>query len=196
MNIGIIVLAAGSSSRMGKPKQLLDIRGVPLLVKTIQAALQSKAGSVTIVLGSNDAMHREVISNLNIDIVENTTWQQGMGNSLKAGLNHLLSKNPMLNAVIIMVCDQPSITADHLNDLIDTYVSNKRSIVASYYSNAPGVPALIDKKIFRELLSIHDSHGAKKIILQHPDETDLINFPSGAIDLDTPEDYTNYLERK
>jgi len=192
MSIGVILLAGGSSSRMGQSKQLLNIEGEPLLLRSAKVALESKAEKVIVVLGANEKAHRIIIQNLPIEILNNLNWQMGIGNSLKAGLNYLIKTYPFIEAVIIMVCDQPHLTANHLKKIIAEYISTSSPIIASRYSNTLGVPALFAKSYFNELLNLPNDQGARKIILQHSKFTSIIDFPEGFIDLDTPDDYRSY----
>lgn len=193
MKIGIILLAAGSSSRMGQSKQLLEIGGEQLLLKSTQVALQSIAEKVIVVLGANESAHRKVIEQLPCEIIVNEDWQLGMGSSLKKGLAELLLIAPKLEAVLVMVCDQPLLTSEHLNQIIKKFKLAKSQIVASYYSGSAGVPALFDKSLFEKLLKVEDHAGAKKIIRQHKEVVQTIDFAQGAIDLDTPEDYQTFI---
>lgn len=195
MNIGIIILAAGSSARMGRPKQLLPVDGESLLHKATRSALQSKASNVVVVLGSNEKDHRHAIKDLRVDIIENPNWQSGMGNSLKTGLKYLSGKTTV-SGVIIMVCDQPSVTSDHLNELANAYEKTGKPIIASYYSGSPGVPALIARELFAELMVIEDSQGAKRVIQAYPNEVVLVSLLGGEIDLDTPDEYQSYIGKK
>ncbi len=192
-DIAIIILAAGSSSRMGQSKQLLLVDGEPLLLKTVKTALEVKTASVIVVLGAHDQEHATVTQNHAVNLVFNERWQRGMGSSLKVGLQFLEDNTPAAESVIILVCDQPALTTEHLLNLIQTYKKSGKSIIASYYSNAPGVPALFDKTHFNELLHLDDLQGAKKIIQQNMAVTELIHFPEGTIDLDTPGDYQQYI---
>jgi molybdenum cofactor cytidylyltransferase len=195
-NIGIVILAAGSSSRMGQSKQLLKVEGESLIIKAVKSAMESKTARTVVVLGANSDAHREVIKDLGTDIIENPLWKNGMGSSLKLGLRYLLATEHDLKAVIIMVCDQPEVVSKHLNDLIDAHISSGKHIVASFYDGSPGVPALIGNIFFDELLALDDFHGAKKIIQNNETETHLIPFAQGAIDLDTLEDYERYKNEK
>jgi molybdenum cofactor cytidylyltransferase len=195
MSIGIIILAAGSSTRMGKPKQLLPVEGESLLHRATRTALRSKARIVVVVLGANEEDHRRAIKDLGADVIENPDWEKGMGSSLKAGLKYLSGKDD-ISAVVIMVCDQPSVTSEHLDQLIDTHELTKKLVVASQYSGFPGVPALISRDLFDELKAIDDTNGAKKVIQGHLHETALVTLHGGEIDLDTPDEYQNYIGRK
>ena len=194
--ISIILLAAGSSSRMGQSKQLLEVNGIPLLLHSVRAALDSGANSVNIILGANENAHREVIRNEPVRVISNHYWKSGMGSSIKAGLNHVVREHSDTEAVIIMVCDQPAISADHLRNLMAAYKTSNSPIVASAYSGTTGVPALFSRAFFSNILMLKDDQGAKKIIEQFPEQRVTVDFPDGAIDLDTGEDYQNYVKRK
>lgn len=182
MSASIIILAAGSSSRMGQSKQLLPWGNETLLTHAIKTAMGSRARHVYVVLGSNEDQHRGAIEKLPVVIVNNPSWEKGMGSSIKAGLKATRNSD----AVLIMVCDMPFVTSQHLNELIEA----KGPIVASKYLDTIGVPALFRKEIFDELMTIDDSEGARKIISNHKSE--IIPLESG-IDLDTPEDYFKVL---
>jgi molybdenum cofactor cytidylyltransferase len=195
MSIGIIVLAAGSSSRMRQSKQLLAIDQETLLHRATRAALNSGADHIAVVLGANRDAHQKIIKSLPVDIVLNKTWQTGMGSSIKAGLRHLSSQYD-LDAVLVMVCDQPKVNGAHLLSLIETFKASDKSIAASHYNHLPGVPAIFAHRHFDEILKLGDQEGAKGIILKNPALTELVNFPEGSIDLDTPEDYEQFLKTR
>lgn len=188
MAIGIIVLAAGSSSRLGRSKQLIKLNGKSLLQHATKAAFDSEADSVLVVLGSNAQAHKSEIESLDIEIIENKNWHTGMGSSLKVGLSHFLNSKVNIQAVIVMVCDQPYLTTSHLNKLINTHRNQKSEIVASTYGNIRGVPALFDVSIFSKLFTLGDTQGARKIIENHIGTITLVPFEKGEIDIDTPED--------
>jgi molybdenum cofactor cytidylyltransferase len=196
MNIGIIVLAAGSSSRMGSSKQLLEIDGQPLLCKCVDEALAASPSRVVVVLGANEKPHRELLERLPVQIVSNFYWKTGMGSSIKTGLNYLIQSGADLDGVILMVCDQPGLTAEHLQKLIQKFHEKNKAIIASYYARSSGVPVLFGRSFFSNLLLLSDDHGAKKIVQQFPDQVETVAFPSGSIDLDTQEDYQKYLTTK
>jgi molybdenum cofactor cytidylyltransferase len=196
MDIGIIVLAAGSSSRMGRSKQLLEIDGQPLLCRSVHHALAAKPKHIVVVLGANEKPHRGVIEKLPVQIVANFYWKTGMGGSIKTGLSYLLQSGAQLDAVMLMVCDQPALTSAHLQKLIQKFSEKKKAIIASHYSDSAGVPVLFGRSFFSNLLLLGDEHGAKKIIQQFPDQVATVDFPEGSFDLDTEEDYQNYLNGK
>jgi molybdenum cofactor cytidylyltransferase len=196
MDIGIIVLAAGSSSRMGRSKQLLEIDGQPLLCTCVNHALAVNPSHVVVVLGANEKPHRELLEKLPVKIVSNFYWKTGMGSSIKTGLNYLIQAGGELDGVILMVCDQPALTSDHLLKLIEKFQERKKAIIASSYSNSNGVPVLFGRSFFSNLLLLSDDQGAKKIVNQFRDQVDAVVFPKGSIDLDTEDDYQNFLKTK
>lgn len=189
MEIAILILAAGSSSRMGQSKQLLLVEGQPLLQKTAKVAIDSALGKVLVVLGANANQHQEVLVGLPVNVFIHQQWQNGMGSSLKAGFKFLLEILPNCNAIMVLVCDQPFLTPDHLKKLADAFSVTKKPIIASIYSNTLGVPCLFGKEFFPELLNLQDDEGAKKLIQRFKSEVSSVEFQHGEIDLDTPQDY-------
>jgi molybdenum cofactor cytidylyltransferase len=196
LNISVIILAAGSSSRMGKSKQLLIVDGQTLLVRAVNVALGSGAKDVIVVLGANEQNHIDVLKSMPIRIVSNHYWKSGLGSSIKTGLHFLIREAPETKGVIIMVCDQPGVSEAHLHALIAAFMKTRKAIIASYYSGTAGVPALFARSFFSNMLMLQDDHGAKKIIEQFPEQHVVLDFPEGAVDLDTVEDYENYLKQK
>ncbi|MCA6432021.1 MAG: nucleotidyltransferase family protein [Cytophagales bacterium] len=191
--IAILLLAACSSSRLGRSKQLVSIKGQPLLLKSMNAAIESGIENIIVVLGANEQEHYQVIKDAGVQVVVNTAWKKGMGNSLKVGLFYLLQQTPKAEAVITMVCDQPLITSDQLKKLIAEYESSRSAIVASFYQGVAGVPVLFDRTLFSELLSMSDEAGAKKILQEHPHLVKTVPFPGGEIDIDTEDDLRKFL---
>src|SRR5688572_9215993 len=131
---------------MGQSKQQLIIDGKSLLVHSTENAIRSDVGKVIVVLGAEEEAHRKILKGLSVDVIFNSHWQTGMGSSLKAGLNHVVTNNPKTDAVIVMVCDQPLLTVAHINSLIQKYRKTNALLVASAYSNTIGVPALFNHK--------------------------------------------------
>lgn len=141
MSIGVIILAAGGSTRLGSPKQLLRFDGQTLIRRAANAALESRCDRVVIVIGSRAEEVKRELKGLPVLIVENTEWQSGMSSSLRAGLSEVIN----YDAVLIMLCDQPLVTADVLDNLIETHHKTGMPIVASDYGSSRGVPALFSK---------------------------------------------------
>lgn len=187
MQVGIIVLAAGNSSRLGQSKQLVQVNGVSLLRRSTEIAIQTTQ-PVVVVLGAHAEAHQQVIADLKTEIVVNDAWQTGMGSSLKAGLSHLVQANPKVDAAMILVCDQPYLSVAHLQKLIAANRQQVKPIVASTYANVIGVPAIFKKELFPHLLQLDNDSGARKIIQQFTDQAHVISFEKGEIDIDTPQD--------
>src|SRR5688572_9569620 len=139
---------------MGRPKQLLPYKGKSLLEHTVDTANDADANPVIVVLGASAAVLEKEIDEKKVHIVENKEWQEGMASSIRCGLNTLLQIAPSSDAVILMVCDQPFISASLLNELITTQKNTGKLIVTSQYENTIGSPALFYKTIFPELLKL------------------------------------------
>lgn len=192
MNVGAIILAAGSSSRMGQSKQLLPVDGEPLLLKTTKTVIAAGIKNIVCVLGANETEHREILKTLPVKIIHHPDWNKGMGSSLKKGISTFTTDFPETEAVIILVCDQPLLTEKHLHQLVHKKAQSKKDIVASAYANTVGVPVLFDRSFFKTLADVADDAGAKKIIASHADHLAIVDFPDGAVDLDTPDDYNTF----
>ncbi|MBS1555521.1 MAG: NTP transferase domain-containing protein [Bacteroidetes bacterium] len=189
-NVGesaILILAAGSSSRLGQSKQLLQYQGQSLLQRTASIAC-AISQHVVVVLGSNFDNHAKEIANRSAHVVNNQDWQKGMGCSLKVGVKEILSRWPTTKAITVLVCDQPRLTEQHLKLLIECAANNAQAIACSSYGSTLGVPALFKKEMFTFLQQTGDNEGAKKLIQQHPEQVVSIPFDGGEIDIDTPED--------
>jgi molybdenum cofactor cytidylyltransferase len=180
--IAILILAAGASTRFGSPKQLLKYDGITLLRRTVETVLLSKVKSVHVVLGFESEKMQLEIANLPVDVVINPNWQHGISTSIRSGIQSL---EPSIDAAIIVLCDQPKLSTDTLNTLIDTYTSTQTPIVTCRYAGTVGVPAMFDRCVFPELLSLEGDHGAKKIIERYTEERIEIDFSGGEIDIDT-----------
>jgi molybdenum cofactor cytidylyltransferase len=195
MSIGIAILAAGASTRMGQSKQLLKIGDAPLLAHVTREAMGA-SGNVVVVLGANAAEHESILRSLAVHVTYNADWQKGMGSSIKAGVRHLLSLSPHLDGILIMVCDQPKVTSAHLNTLIKKFREMHGAIVTSRYEAMQGVPAIFSNEHFHDLLGLDDQNGAKVVMARYPEEVVSIDFPDGADDLDTPTDYARFLKER
>lgn len=188
---GLIILAAGESARMGKPKQLLEFKGETLLRRIAKTATQSQVYSIVAVLGANVQMLQKELDGFDLEIVHNKDWKTGMSSSIKAGLEKLLEKNRDLQAVVITVCDQPFVSAEIIDDLIEKYRQTNALSVASRYAETLGVPALFDKRLFTEIKNLTERGGAQSLIKKFRDKAVSLDFPAGAFDIDTPEDYSD-----
>ncbi|MBD2743906.1 nucleotidyltransferase family protein [Coleofasciculus sp. FACHB-1120] len=190
--VGLIILAAGASTRMGTPKQLLLYQGRSFLRHTAEIAIASLCQPIVVVLGANAEQIKPEVSELPIQIVENPQWAEGMSSSIRVGIEALDNLNQSLDAVAIALCDQPFISSQLLNQIVEAYQVTRRPIIASEYAGSLGVPALFSRALFPELMSLKTTEGAKQIIKKHSPEVFRIPFPGGAIDIDTPKDYQEF----
>jgi len=187
LKIGIIILAAGSSSRMnGEPKQMLEFRGKTLLRRAAETALQLRF-STAVVLGANSQNLRKEIEDLPLKIAFNDDWESGISSSIKKGLSALSKEK--LDAVIVALCDQPLVTTEVLRRLCDVFIETGKPIAACEYENTVGVPALFAREIFAELETLQAGEGAKKIIKKDMRRTALVAAPEAAFDVDTLQDF-------
>ncbi|MBE9229446.1 nucleotidyltransferase family protein [Phormidium sp. LEGE 05292] len=183
--IGILILAAGASTRLGQPKQLLSYQGKPLIRQMAEVAIASECQSVGVVLGAYAEAIEPHLSNLGIHIFYNEHWSTGMAGSIQCGLREMLVRFSELDAIVLMVCDQPFVSTHLIHQLISGYQISNYPIVASKYADTLGVPALFHKTFFPALLTLQGDVGAKSIIRQHHSCCLGIPFAEGAIDLDT-----------
>lgn len=180
-----IILAAGESSRLGRPKQNLLFQGQTLLNRTIDAAKGSNCDPVIVVLGANA---EKITPIKDVITLYNKDWIEGMASSIRTGINGI-NGDFSVHRAIILLCDQPFVSAELLNSLIGMYKQTGKPIVACSYKRTMGVPALFDRTLFGELLSLQGQQGAKKIFKAYVNQVVIVPFEKGSIDIDTPDDY-------
>ena len=189
LRFGAIILAAGASTRMGQPKQLLPIAGRPLVVHAAEAALASGAWPVVVVLGAHAEKIRPVFARLPVLIVENSAWPEGMAASIRTGITTLRQFSRTLDAALIALCDQPAFSAAIVAQLLAAQHTTGRSIVAAHYSARNGAPALLLREHFPALAALTGEAGARDLLNSTPERVAAVDLPALAHDLDTPADY-------
>lgn len=192
-NIAIIILAAGSSSRLGRPKQLLELDGNTLLQKSITTALEVSK-NVIVVLGANNKLIRSTISNFPIKIVLNEDWETGMSSSIRSGMKAINESNTQ--GVLIMLCDQPHVDALLLKKMFSIFERRGQSIIASEYEQKVGVPAIFDISFFQKLKTLEGKKGAKPLIMNNLKKVDRVVFEKGKIDIDTEEAWEEFKKQR
>lgn len=195
-NIGLILLAAGASKRLGKPKQTLRFQNQTLLRRAVETAVNSVCRPLIVVLGANAEKLQLEIEEFDLVTVENADWEHGMGTSIKSGLEKLLEIQPDVSGVVLMVCDQPFVSAELIAKLVENFQATDSLVATSSYGETLGVPALFSCRLFPELLRLEADKGAKKIIYEHLENIVEITFKAGAIDIDTEQDYLNLMKWK
>ncbi|MFT2009473.1 nucleotidyltransferase family protein [Pontibacter sp. 13R65] len=191
---GLVLLAAGASTRLGKPKQQLLFEGQTLLQRATQSALASDCAPIVVVLGAKADLLLSDMSGLSITTILNQEWQSGMASSISSGMAALMRIAPAVSACLIMVCDQPFVHTDLLNKLLHTKEESGKGIAACAYGGTMGTPAVFDKSYFQALLELKGQEGARKIISQNSTDVATVAFPQGATDIDTTADYDALLQ--
>ena len=185
--VGLILLAAGGSRRLGQPKQLLVFQGQTLLRRAAEAAAASVCRPVVVVLGAQAERMREELAGLSVRSVVNPDWEQGLASSLRMGLAAIRDED--VAGVVVALCDQPLLTGDVLDALVTSWSESASPVAASEYGGTQGVPALFARALFPDLAALTGTEGAKKILLHHAAEVTRVPFPDGLVDIDTPEDW-------
>ena len=192
--VGAIILAAGASTRLGEPKQLVRFEGQSLLRRATDAALASKCQTVVVVLGADASRTEKELHSLPVIVVHNERWSEGMSTSVRIGLEALEANhgtnddNRVLDAAVLMPCDQPHLSPEVLNRLMEAHHETGQPIVVSGYSNTWGVPMLFARSLWPELHELNGSRGAKSVAVRHAEQVECVPFPGGAFDVDTRDD--------
>lgn len=192
--VGVILLAAGASSRMGEPKQLLRYGGETLLGRALRAALESPCRPVVVVLGARAEALRAEVEGQGVLVITNEAWAEGMGSSIRAGLGALrAATSEAAEAAVVLLCDQPFVTSDIIARLVEAYRARRALLVASAYESRGeqplGAPALFSRALFPELMALDGAEGAKRIIQRHAADAVCVAAQAAAFDIDTPADY-------
>ncbi|WP_299181072.1 nucleotidyltransferase family protein [uncultured Aquimarina sp.] len=195
-NVVHIILAAGPSSRMGTPKQLLPWQGDSLIVNEIKKSLDLKLVETYVVLGANFELIEKEINCYSIHILKNKQWKLGMGSSINHGIRHLMNNQVDFDAVLFSLVDQPLIKVQHLSNLISKFDSNPNRIVATKMKSRIGVPAIFPKTFCPALSKLEEDFGARYIIEKHKDDLITIDGGDKTIDIDTLEQYNALLKRE
>jgi molybdenum cofactor cytidylyltransferase len=195
-NTGIIILAAGESSRFGNIKQLLPFNGKTLLQHVIDEAIKGGSQPIVVITGANATRVSASIDNSNVNILVNENWQEGMASGIVAGVQKIVSLNDSIKKIIVALCDQPFVTSALFEQLDQMQNKTGKPIVACTYADTIGTPALFATKYFDQLLSLKGDEGAKKILKSNREDVAMVDFPKGEIDIDTQKDYENLVDEQ
>ncbi len=177
-SVAALILAAGASTRLGHPKQLVELCGEPLLRRALRTATEAGLAPVVVVLGASAAQIVEACDLREAWVVVNSGWRDGMAGSLRRGME-LVQTFDGLRGVVVMTCDMPAVSASHLRALAAT----GDDAVASSYLGRHGVPAYFAANLFPTLLSLDGDQGARTLLGDRP----AIDLAEGDLDVDTPE---------
>lgn len=186
--IGGLLLAAGGSSRLGRPKQLVQFQGKSLIRRAAETLVESRCDPIVVVLGAEIDDSTSEITDLPVNICINKDWQNGMSSTIRAGLKELLRLEPNLTAVVVTLCDQPHITTANIDLLITRFQRTNAPIVAARYGETIGVPALFSTELLNDLLKLKGDKGARQLIRDHLPLVETIEIEKAAIDIDLPDD--------
>ena len=189
--IAAVILAAGMSKRMGKPKHLLPLNGEPLIYYSITLALQQNLHPIVVIAGQHKKEIEKVIQCDNVTYLYNPDYQSGMASSLKLGIEAVSYE---ADAAMIFLGDQPFVPIQVVQALIKEYELNKDQgvcIVRPRYAGELGHPILFDGRLFEHFNKIDGDEGGRSIIRNHKEQLKIIDFSESlwGMDVDTPEDY-------
>ena len=184
MRVGGVVLAAGSSSRLGRPKQLLLYKDKSLVRRMAKEAVAAGLSPVVVVLGARAEEVAAELTGLPVHTVHNPAWEAGMGSSLRVGVSALTE----VDAALVMLCDQLRVDAAHLKALVEAFTRTGAAIVASGYGGTQGVPALFARATFPEFDTLGPKQGARGVIAREPSRVVEVALPGGDEDIDTEAD--------
>lgn len=192
---GIIILAAGESKRMGKPKQLLSFNGITLLTSVAKTACESDMQPVIVVLGANAEKIEASMNMAGINLVKNDDWQEGMASSIRKGVTTITEFFPNVDGIVMLVCDQPYLTHEVIKALIEAQRNSGLPVAAASYGGKLGTPALFHKSLFSDLMSLEGDTGARKMLERKREHVVEVDFDMGVVDIDTQEDYERWLNK-
>ncbi|MBI3989928.1 MAG: nucleotidyltransferase family protein [candidate division NC10 bacterium] len=191
--IAAVVLAAGAASRFGEQKLLVPLEGKLLIRWTVEHVLASQVEEVVVVLGREAEAVREALTGLPVRFLVNPRYPEGMSSSLQGGVASL---DPAVEAALIVLGDQPQITAAIINRIIETYRLSRKPIVVPVYEGVRGNPVLFDASLFPEVMAVTGDQGAREVIAKDPERVASVPFPFPMPrDVDTPDDYQALLHR-
>jgi CTP:molybdopterin cytidylyltransferase MocA len=200
MPVPAIILAAGASRRLGQPKQLVRVGGETLLSRTIRVARESGLDPIFVVLGAHHEQILSAVDMSSVQVIVNHSWEQGIASSIRAGLEGILLVDPNAMNLMLLVCDQPKLSAEHLRKLIDTNEQvhereTGHAIVASRYAGVAGIPAIFPASQFAGLLALQGDSGAKSLLRSSASLVVEIEFDGGEIDVDLPSEIETALQQ-
>ena len=191
-SLHVLVLAAGASTRLGQPKQLVKLGGRPALHRVVANAVALAGHAVTVVLGAHAREMTHLLAHSPASTLVHRGWEEGLGSSLRFGAASL---PPGCDAALVLLGDQVAVTADDLKRLAAAWRGEESLLAASVYGGQVGVPAIFPRICFPELAELRGDQGARMILERNSYRLVRVPMSNAAIDLDTPEDLAALTER-
>ena len=193
MNVPAIILAAGASRRLGRPKQLVQVGGERLLDRAVRVVTESGIGPIVVVLGAHrEAVLAEAMPQADFPLVRtvfNPNWERGIGSSIQLGARAALDQSSAVDGLMILVCDQPLLSVRHIVALLSAFApSGQQVIAASIYAGTIGIPAVFPSSYFERLKNLDGDTGARSILRDPSSRIRPIVFEGGERDIDTAQD--------
>jgi len=184
-DLHVLVLAAGASSRFGRPKQLELIYGVPMLKLIIGRAYAVAGGAVSVVVGAHATKILPFLADAAVSVEINSEWEEGLLSSIRCGVSKL---PPTCKGALLLLGDQIAVSEQDLRQLVESWRSDDRCTVASRYGGGLGVPVIFPRAQFPALLALHGDGGAKALLREGSGQVIGVNMPNAEYDIDTPAD--------
>lgn len=189
MSVAAIIVAAGASSRLGQPKQLVLVDGEPLLQRAVRCAREAGAMPVIVVLGAHRERIGKAVAFGDATMIENAEWEEGLASSIRVGVKAAESRATGAAGVLLMTCDQPRVTAKHLLVMIEAFEAQAGTVmIASMYAGVRGTPAIFPRAMFADLLALRGDRGARGLLAKASLSVVDVQLEGGEVDIDRPED--------
>jgi CTP:molybdopterin cytidylyltransferase MocA len=189
MSVAAVIVAAGASRRLGQPKQLVMVDGEPLLQRAIRCAGEAGASPIFVVLGAYRDRVETAIDFGGAAIVVNDDWEEGLASSIRAGVRAAEIDTADAAGLLLMTCDQPRVTEEHLRQMIDKFDAQlERILITSTYAGVRGIPAIFPREAHGELLALRGDKGARALLQKPLWHVIEVPLEGGEIDIDSPDD--------
>ncbi len=182
--IAAVILAAGESARLGTPKQLVVYRGKTLIANAVETALASECDEAIVVVGARADLVRKEIERYPVRIVDNPNWKEGKSSSIRAAVKSVTEHSEIPSAILFMTCDQPYLPVDVLNELVERFLAEGGTPVATSYADTVGIPAVIPRRLFGKLMELKDDQGAQAMLQALPGGVLTVACAQGSFDID------------
>jgi CTP:molybdopterin cytidylyltransferase MocA len=196
INLAAVLLAAGPSTRLGRPKQLVDVNGEKLVRRVARLLLELDMAPVCVVSGCEAEAVESALAGLQAEVVYNRNWQLGMGASIACGARKVPG---YVDGLLIAVCDQWKVESDDYQRLISAWKNDISRITVAEWkegqANVSGPPVIFPRNVIPELKGMIENRGARQVIDRNMDIVEFVEMPDAAFDLDRPEDLAKIDQR-